>query len=107
MFGKNFAHKQNSPPNSSFDRGWISGPDGREDEMQAKLPPADSLRGSEGGEHAVDLANQLYSHGVGDFLSVLEAQESLYSSEDQLVRSQRDAATNLISLYKALGGGWE
>lgn len=75
--------------------------------MQAKLPPADSRRGSEGGEYAVDLANQLYSHGVGDFLSVLEAQESLYSSEDQLVRSQHDAATNLISLYKALGGGWE
>jgi multidrug efflux system outer membrane protein len=38
---------------------------------------------------------------------VLEAQESLYSSEDELVRSQRDAATNLISLYKALGGGWD
>jgi hypothetical protein len=66
--------------------------------MQAKLPPADSRRGSEGGEHAVDLANQLCSPRVVDFFSVLEAQESLHSSEDQSVRSQRDAATNLISL---------
>jgi outer membrane protein TolC len=38
---------------------------------------------------------------------VLEAQESLYSAEDQLVQSQRNAAANLVSLYKALGGGWE
>ena len=62
---------------------------------------------TEASRKVVDLANQLYSHGVGDFLSVLEAQESLYSAEDQLVRSQRNAATNLIGLYKALGGGWE
>ena len=62
---------------------------------------------TEASKKAVDLANQLYAHGVGDFLSVLEAQESLYSAEDQLVRSQRNAATNLIGLYKALGGGWE
>ena len=57
------------------------------------------------GDQAVHLANQLYPHEVGDFLSV--SQESLYSSEDRLVQSQRDAATNLIGLYKALGGGWE
>jgi multidrug efflux system outer membrane protein len=56
---------------------------------------------------AVELANQLYAHGVGDFLAVLKAQESLYSSEDELVLSQRNIATNKISLYKALGGGWQ
>jgi outer membrane protein TolC len=43
----------------------------------------------------------------GDFFGVLEAQKSLYSSEDQLVQSQRNAAANLIGLYRALGGGWE
>jgi outer membrane protein TolC len=59
------------------------------------------------GQRAVDLASQLYAHGVGDFLAVLEAQETLYSSQDQLVQSHRDAATNLVRLYKALGGGWE
>jgi NodT family efflux transporter outer membrane factor (OMF) lipoprotein len=74
----------------------------REQERQQALVAA-----TEASKKAVDLAKQLYSHGVGDFLSVLEAQESLYSTEDQLVRSQRNAATNLIGLYKALGGGWE
>ena len=74
----------------------------REQERQQALVAA-----TEASRKAVDLASQLYSRGVGDFLSVLEAQESLYSSEDQLVRSQRNAAKNLIGLYKALGGGWE
>ena len=53
------------------------------------------------------MANELYANGVGDFLAVLEAQESLYSSEDKLVRSHRNVAANMISLYKALGDGWE
>lgn len=56
---------------------------------------------------AVDLATQLYRQGQTDFLNVLSAQRSLYSSEDALVQSDRTVATNLIALYKALGGGWE
>jgi outer membrane protein TolC len=74
----------------------------QEQERQQSLAVA-----AEASRKAVDLANQLYSNGVGDFLAVLEAQESLYSSEDQLVRSQGNVAANLISLYKALGGGWQ
>ena len=62
---------------------------------------------TQAGRQAVELANQLYTHGVGDFLAVLEAQESLYSSEDELVQSQRNIAANMITLYKALGGGWQ
>ncbi|MGN6728098.1 MAG: efflux transporter outer membrane subunit [Tepidisphaeraceae bacterium] len=56
---------------------------------------------------AVQLATQLYQNGNTDFLNVLSAQRSLYSSEDQLVQSDRNTVTNLIALYKALGGGWE
>jgi len=56
---------------------------------------------------AVDLATQLYRQGQTDFLNVLSAQRSLYASEDALVQSDRTVATNLIALYKALGGGWE
>jgi NodT family efflux transporter outer membrane factor (OMF) lipoprotein len=55
---------------------------------------------------AVDLATQLYSQGQTDFLSVLDAQRSLYSSEDALAQSTRTVSTNLVALYKALGGGW-
>jgi NodT family efflux transporter outer membrane factor (OMF) lipoprotein len=56
---------------------------------------------------AVDLSMQLYTQGQTDFLSVLDAQRSLYASEDALVQSTRNTATDLIALYKALGGGWE
>jgi NodT family efflux transporter outer membrane factor (OMF) lipoprotein len=56
---------------------------------------------------AVDLAMQLYVAGRTDFLNVLNAQRSLYISEDALVQSTRNQGTDLIALYKALGGGWE
>jgi outer membrane protein TolC len=56
---------------------------------------------------AVDLASQLYQQGLGDFLSVLEAQRDLYESEDSLAQSDRAVTTGLVRLYKVLGGGWE
>ncbi len=58
-------------------------------------------------EKAVDLSLQLYTEGMTDFLNVLNAQRSLYSSQDALVQSERSIVTDLIALYKALGGGWE
>jgi len=56
---------------------------------------------------ALDLANELYTKGLGDFLRVLDAERSLYQAEDQQVDSQRAVTQNLVALYKALGGGWE
>jgi multidrug efflux system outer membrane protein len=56
---------------------------------------------------AVELSLRLYTAGRTDFLNVLNAQRSLYLSEDALVQSVRDVSGNLIALYKALGGGWE
>jgi NodT family efflux transporter outer membrane factor (OMF) lipoprotein len=55
---------------------------------------------------AVDLSIQLYTEGETDFLNVLEAQRSLYTSEDALVQSTHDVSANMVNLYKALGGGW-
>ena len=56
---------------------------------------------------AVDLSLLLYTEGQIDFLNVLVAQESLYASENALVQSETSIVTDLIALYKALGGGWE
>ena len=56
---------------------------------------------------AVDLATQLYLAGKSDFLNVLIAQRSLFATEDALAQSTAAVDTNLIALYKALGGGWE
>jgi outer membrane protein, multidrug efflux system len=55
---------------------------------------------------AVDLANEQYRAGLVDFLSVLDAQRELYADEDQAVQSQTSVTTDLIALYRALGGGW-
>lgn len=55
---------------------------------------------------AVDLANQLYSRGLVDFLSVLQAQRELFQAEAQQVESEQLVSENLIAIYKALGGGW-
>jgi outer membrane protein TolC len=56
---------------------------------------------------AVELAMLLYMAGKSDFLNVLIAQRSLFNTEDALAQSTRTVDTNLIALYKALGGGWE
>jgi multidrug efflux system outer membrane protein len=56
---------------------------------------------------AVDLSTALYLAGKSDFLNVLIAQRSLFATEDALAQSTRTVDTNLIALYKALGGGWE
>ena len=56
---------------------------------------------------AVDLSNAQYRGGQVDFLSVLEAQRDLFAAEDQLVQSQASVTIDLITLYRALGGGWK
>jgi len=38
---------------------------------------------------------------------VLDAQRSLLQQQNELAQSRSSVATNLIALYKALGGGWE
>lgn len=58
-------------------------------------------------QRAVDLSTQLYERGLGDFLNVLTAQRSLYSAQSDQAVSQQNVATDLVQLYKALGGGWD
>ena len=62
---------------------------------------------AEANDQVVGMARDLYSHGLADFLRVLEAQRSLYQSQDALIESERAVSSELIAHYKALGGGWE
>lgn len=55
---------------------------------------------------AARLARVLYGQGASSFLEVLDAERSLYESEDSLLQSQVLIATRFIALGKALGGGW-
>jgi multidrug efflux system outer membrane protein len=56
---------------------------------------------------ALDLSTRLYRQGLTEFLNVLNAERSLLGVEDALAQSEANVATDLASLYKALGGGWE
>jgi outer membrane protein TolC len=38
---------------------------------------------------------------------VLDTQRTQLAIQDQLAQSQTRAATDLVALYKSLGGGWE
>jgi NodT family efflux transporter outer membrane factor (OMF) lipoprotein len=61
---------------------------------------------SQASQRAVDLAQSQYFSGLADFQSVLDAQRSLLSLKGQLAESEGQVTSNLIMLYKALGGGW-
>ena len=65
------------------------------------------VRAVDAGRQTTVLANELYTRGLEDFLSVLDAQRQQLALEDDLVRSDTTVITDLIALYKALGGGWE
>ncbi len=59
------------------------------------------------GTKTLDLSLDLYKRGLSNFQNVLDAQRSLLSYQNSLVSAQGGALNSLISLYEALGGGWE
>jgi outer membrane protein TolC len=57
-------------------------------------------------EGAAELAREQYASGLIDFQTVLDAERSVLSLQEQLAQSRGQVVANVISLYKALGGGW-
>ena len=55
---------------------------------------------------AVKLSSQRYVAGKASYYEVLEAQQQLFPAEINLARTKRDELLAVVSLYKALGGGW-
>jgi outer membrane protein, multidrug efflux system len=55
---------------------------------------------------AVDLSLLRYNAGRASYFEVLEAEQLLFPAEDALAQTQRDQLLVVVSLYKALGGGW-
>ena len=56
---------------------------------------------------SVELSASQYREGAVDYQRVLDAERTLLQQDNNLVSLRSSAATNVISLYKALGGGWE
>ena len=65
------------------------------------------IEATEAAWRAVDLAQKQYSSGLIEFGNVLIAQRSLLSLQEQLAVSEGGVTSNLIALYKSLGGGWK
>jgi multidrug efflux system outer membrane protein len=53
------------------------------------------------------LSNSRYNMGIDSYLSVLDAQRSLYAAQQGLVSLQLARLANQVTLYTSLGGGWE
>ncbi|MCF8063738.1 MAG: efflux transporter outer membrane subunit [Desulfarculaceae bacterium] len=58
-------------------------------------------------QKAADIAQDKYRQGLVTFNDVLDAQRSLFTYDDQRITSQEAITGDIISLYKALGGGWQ
>jgi multidrug efflux system outer membrane protein len=56
---------------------------------------------------AAALARERFNDGVADFLTVLDAERRLLEAQDALAASEARTLSNLVLVYKALGGGWE
>ena len=57
-------------------------------------------------QRSLTLSELRYRNGVDSYLPVLAAQTSLYSAQQSLVTARLARLTNLVDLYRALGGGW-
>lgn len=63
-------------------------------------------RAMEQSRKAYNYARQQYEAGIIDFQSLLEAQNTLLSSEDNHAQARNERLQASIDLFKALGGGW-
>lgn len=72
-------------------------------EQQRRESLGEAVRSAEA---AAELAGMKYRAGLVDFTVVLDAERSLLGFRDQLAQSGGAVVTNLVRLYKALGGGW-
>jgi multidrug efflux system outer membrane protein len=72
-----------------------------ERERQAQEALVDASR------RAYELSQQRYKSGTDSYLSVLDAQRSFYSAQQALIATRLAQQNNRVSLYKALGGGWQ
>lgn len=55
---------------------------------------------------ALQIGLRLYEQGVVDYQRVLDALRVTVIQQDALAQSRGQVATNLVAVYKAIGGGW-
>lgn len=53
------------------------------------------------------LADARYRGGVDSYLTLLDAQRTLFGAEQEMITTRLSDATNRVAMYKVLGGGWK
>jgi multidrug efflux system outer membrane protein len=73
---------------------------------QRQLQLASLAQQVEASRGAANLARIRYREGSIDFLVLLDAERTRLTAEDALTVAQTAADTDIVTLYKVLGGGW-
>ncbi len=76
-------------------------------ETQERQRNASLQRGLEAAIDAYEVAQDQYMHGLTDFSNVIDAQSARLQLEEQYAISEGEMISNIIRIFKALGGGWE
>ncbi len=58
-------------------------------------------------QRSLDLATLQYREGITDFTTVLTAEQDLLKQQDNFAQTLGNIATNLVGVYRTLGGGWQ
>ncbi|BAL23997.1 AdeC/AdeK/OprM family multidrug efflux complex outer membrane factor [Azoarcus sp. KH32C] len=58
-------------------------------------------------EASFKLSEARYKAGIDSYLGLLDAQRNLYSAQLDLISVRQSDAANRVTLYRALGGGWQ
>ena len=74
---------------------------------QAQALRAVALSSQEADQLALAVAEDRYRQGATSFLDVVVAQQTLLGAESAVVQADAGVRTSLVTLYRALGGGWE
>jgi multidrug efflux system outer membrane protein len=81
------------------------------DALAARGTYGDQLRAQEALTEAFAdsyrLSELRFRSGVDSYLTTLDSQRELYAAQQNLILLRRDRLTNLVTLYKVLGGGWQ
>jgi NodT family efflux transporter outer membrane factor (OMF) lipoprotein len=88
-------------------RAWKEVDDALTAYREAQRRRTDVARSVAENQAALQAARQRYSEGAIDFLNVIATQAQLLQSENDLADSDTQIGTDLVNLYRALGGGWE
>jgi NodT family efflux transporter outer membrane factor (OMF) lipoprotein len=73
-----------------------------QDQVRRKLLTSASVSA----EQSAAMARELYDSGLRDFLTVLDSERTMLVVQNNLVQTDAAVASDLIQIYKAMGGGW-